>query len=394
MSKAGRLRMMWDSSLNADDLVNEYYDNVYGKEAGKKICEYHDLLESSIKDFVKKNNKKLFDMDELGVSKIDRVTKLEAFYPKVRAQARTILNDALAKAPAGKCKKMVQFESDNFKAVELTLDAMQAYEKVKNNASMENVVAFKNAVDAREAFLNANKGSMAVSLGSIRRSDNDYHLPVTKKMADYFLSTKGKRMELECPMVSQPPVIDGKLNDACWKNAVKIGNFLKKDDAAKVNFNSTVMLARDKDNFYIALECDDPEASNLLEAVSRRDGAIWEDNEIELFFDLKRNGKEVYHFLFNSAGFQADLKHLAGKSDIKWDGEWVVKTSKDKDKWFAEVKIPYSTLSKTPLKGDIWRINICRVRKTKAGGKGEYSQVTPTFGNFMNPDKFANLIIR
>jgi hypothetical protein len=387
-------KAMWNSSLNADDLINEYYDKVYGKEAGEKIREYHELLESSIKDFVANNNKKLFDMNELGVLKISKVEVFEALYPKVRENGRSILSDALAKAPEGKCKQRVQLESDNFVAVELTLDAVQAYDKVKDQSSLENAVAFKKAVDAREVFFKANENSMALSMESIRRSDTGCRLPVTEEMADDLLSTQGKRREFACLLTDKPPVVDGKLSDECWQNAEKIVDFRQKDYAEKVRFNSTAMITRDKDSIYLAVECDDLEANNLLESVSKRDGNVWDDNEIELFFDLKRDGKKVYQLIFNSAGVQADLKYLDGKSDLGWNGKWTVKTSKGKNKWFAEVEIPYAMFSKKPYAGDIWRINVCRVRKTAKGSNTEYSQVTPTFGNFMKPEKFANLILK
>lgn len=386
-------KTMWDTTLDIEQLLDDYYTKCYGKKAGKKIRMFHNLLEEETRKFAERNIDKLSTTDDLGVIKISPKDKIKPYYSNIRKQARDLLNQAVKLAPKSKQKQRAQIVSDNFKLVELTLDALSAYEKVKNNLSLKSAMNFKKAVDKREEFVNDNQNSLTINYEEVRGDDKEFNLPVTTAMADYFLATKGKKRSVDCKATNSTITIDGNLDEAVWKNTATITDFVKKDDAAPAEFQTTTRILRDNDNLYIGLECTDPATDKLLENITSRDGKVWQDNEIELFFDPKRNGKTIYQFIFNSAGTQFDLKRENGKSNKNWNSNWEVKTSKADGKWFAEVKIALKDIA-TPLPGDIWGFNLCRVRKTTDGGKVEYSQITPTFGLFMKPEKFADLIMQ
>jgi hypothetical protein len=388
-------RSLWDTTLDIEQLLDDHYDKCYGVDAGRLIREYHNLIEEEIRKFAESNIRKLSSTDDLGVLKISSPDLIRPYYANIRGAARALLDTAVELAPEGKQRERAKLVSDNFRLVELTLDALDAYEGVKSKLAMDTALRFKKAVDAREEFLEANKESLAISYSSVRGDDGKYNLPVTAKMADYFLSTKAKRRAIDCASVDNEPSLDGNLDDDCWKTAPVAAQFVQKDDASPAEFATVAKVVYDNDCLYIALECAEPSPEKLLHSVTARDGDVWEENEIELFFDPGRDGKVVFQMVFNSGGTQFDMKYADGKGDKGWNGSWRVKTSTGKEKWLAEIAIPYADLGqKKPLAGDIWATNICRVRKTADGGKVEYSQFAPTFGLFNKPEKFADLIFR
>ena len=196
-------------------------------------------------------------------------------------------------------------------------------------------------------------------------------------------------------MCAVAPVIDAKLDDACWKDAETLPNFGQKDLGTPATFVSEAKLLYDDKNLYIGVLCKDPDPAHLLAVETKRDGGVWDENEIELFFDIKRDGKIVHQLLLNSLGTQCDLKHENGKGDMAWNGAWTVKTAVLPDGWSAEIAIPFADLGvAAPTPGDIWRFNLCRVRRNSADAAVEYSAFSPTFGLFNRPDRFADMVFK
>jgi hypothetical protein len=405
-------------TLDTDLLVNDYYDKFYGPEIGARIRAYHELLQSSARNLA--GNTKMTDIGTLAIAGQGMI---EPMYGPIRTQARKMADEALAAAPEGPVRERVRLVSDDFRLAELTLDALNAYKAVDKNASQENALTFKKAVDAREQFLEGQKDSLAISYKEVRQCDESYTLPVRPQVAEHFLTLKGKRKLAECRKTAAAPrqarggpepldvargpehveghgrraapVIDGRLDDACWKDAVALTDFCNKDDGTPAVFASEARILYDSANLYIGIVCKDPDPAHLLAAETARDGKVWEENDVEVFLDSARDGKRIYQFLLNSLGTPCDVKIEDGKQDMAWNGTWTVKTAVLADGWSAEVAIPFADLGVgAPTPGDIWRFNLCRVRRNTGDSKVEYSAFSPTFGLFNRPDRFADLVFK
>jgi len=218
--------------------------------------------------------------------------------------------------------------------------------------------------------------------------------------ADY-LSVR--RPTLECPGIStNEPVIDGRLDESCWKKAGVTTVFLDKDTGAEAAHQTKAYVLHDGKNIYLGIDCSDPHPDMMLATVTNRDGNVWSENEIEVFFDIKRKGTRIRQFCLNSLGTQNDQKIDDGNKDIKWNSAWTAKTRIQSGGWTAELAVPLKDLDATqPLPNDIWGINICRVRRIKPESgdkktetKPEYSCFSPTFGAFLKPERFGDLIFR
>jgi len=97
----------------------------------------------------------------------------------------------------------------------------------------------------------------------------------------------------------------------------------------------------------------------------------------------------------NHLGTVCDMKIENAREDPSWNSAWIVKTSRQGGGWSAEIAIPWADMgADVPIPGDLWRFNICRVRRSSADQAVEYSAYSPTFGLFNRPDRFADVVFK
>ena len=107
-------------------------------------------------------------------------------------------------------------------------------------------------------------------------------------MPDDFALQPEPLYQHQIPRVSEPPVIDGDLSDACWDDAAYIGDAMwrmynKPRDAKMATY---VWCAYDDDNLYAAFRCETPDVGKLVAQITGHDGYAWRDDSAEIFFDL------------------------------------------------------------------------------------------------------------
>ena len=123
----------------------------------------------------------------------------------------------------------------------------------------------------------------------------------------------------------------------------------KKDTPIEVG--TQVRMLCDKDNFYFAFECEEPETNNLLEAKRKFDEMdLWRDNLVELFFSNDRKSDVLYQIMLGSNGCVTDMRWVVKKHDMKWNSNVEYKSGiVPGKKWIAELRIPRSSMPE--LKG-------------------------------------------
>jgi hypothetical protein len=186
------------------------------------------------------------------------------------------------------------------------------------------------------------------------------------------------------------PVVDGKLDEACWQTLPKVTTFysfystVPVPAASKTDFQ----LAYDDKGVYLAIRLHEPNMDKLKATITDRGSAeLWMDDSAEIYFDPAATAVGFRKFVINSLGTQAGVFQLDGANvDTTWcpDG-WHVATSKDDQGWYAELFFPYSVLGRTPKPGDLWRFAICRFAFT---GKRLFATSAPG-AKFFNPGAFG-----
>ena len=104
------------------------------------------------------------------------------------------------------------------------------------------------------------------------------------------MKTKSKKI-LQIPKTKNPPVIDGKINDTCWKNAAVVTGFLLSTSAGPATEQTKAYLCYDNTNLYIAFKCMESQIGEIKANIKKHDGAVCEDDCIEIFLDTNCDRK-------------------------------------------------------------------------------------------------------
>jgi len=195
------------------------------------------------------------------------------------------------------------------------------------------------------------------------------------------------RLTLAGP-AAEAPVIDGRLDDACWHQAAQTTGFVLNDSREAATEQTTVYVTYDSAHLYVAFECLESQMDEVRATVTERDGPIFKDDVVELFLDPNQDRFTYYQFAVNVRGTRFDLRGDAAGTAPHWDAPWNAATTRGSDRWWAEFAIPFSSLELHVGKtGDTWGINFAREQKPK----GELSVWSYTGGAFGRPDRFGQL---
>ena len=152
-----------------------------------------------------------------------------------------------------------------------------------------------------------------------------------------------------------PPTIDGTLDDSCWQQAVRVGDFKVAELETTVPDNTSVYLGFDDQALYIGFHCDQDAASRIANQ-TRRDGSFEYEDHVAVYLDTYHDHRRSYCFAVNPLGTQRDEK----QGDLGWDGEWVAAVRGEVSAWKVEIKIPYDMLDMPQTAKQIWGLNLVR----------------------------------
>jgi len=116
-----------------------------------------------------------------------------------------------------------------------------------------------------------------------------------------------------------------------------------------------VTIDSDQNNLNLTFKCYDKDTTNLISNINTRDGAVWNDDSIEIFI---MPNKTYYHFAVNIGNTQMDEK----VTDASYDAYWISKVKKEKNLWILNVSIPYVSMGvnkNNPIKNNL-KINFGR----------------------------------
>jgi hypothetical protein len=145
---------------------------------------------------------------------------------------------------------------------------------------------------------------------------------------------------------AQPPVLDGRDDEAVWKSAPIIDQFLqaKPSEGAPARLRTEARMLYDSHNLYVFVRAFDSHPDSIVSLLSRRDEQTASD-EIILLLDPYHDRRTGYEFVVNPAGVKSDYAiYNDGNEDVAWDGVWDAATAIDSLGWTAEYRIPLSQL--------------------------------------------------
>jgi hypothetical protein len=156
------------------------------------------------------------------------------------------------------------------------------------------------------------------------------------------------------------PVIDGKLQDACWATAVRGRNFRLYTTGAETETRTDFAFSYDKDNLYFASWCyQDWKEVDAVPSSTQNGAPVFNDNYVELFLNPDKDTVGTYQLAFSKGGGYV----AQGSDNVRWQPAGMkCATAQEDDRWTLEVAIPWKALGWNPVQMRLLRTNVVRNR--------------------------------
>jgi len=179
--------------------------------------------------------------------------------------------------------------------------------------------------------------------------------------------------------VESPPVVDGRLDEEVWRQASALTDFIQRipRDGAPASEPTEVRILFDDQAIYVGVWLWDSNPSGIVQGEAIRDTRLDESDAVILVFDTYHDRQNGFVFGTNPSGIEYDGQvanegagggfgggrqqgGAGGGFNLNWDGSWDVATSRDDRGWYAEFRIPFSTLRYGTGEDPTWGLNVLR----------------------------------
>jgi hypothetical protein len=201
---------------------------------------------------------------------------------------------------------------------------------------------------------------------------------------------------------SRAPMIDGRLDDACWQNQAPLDRFTRNDyESTPAKKQTKAYLSYDDKNLYVAARCEEPKMATIIaDQRPRDDERAGDDDCIEVF--VAPQAGRYHHFVLTAANALLDRKcdyeiertgyapggFFSFTADRSWNCRGIkTATYKGEKYWSVEMAIPLSQIGGRTANGARWRLNIARSEKQHR----KLSTFTPLFESLHQPEAFSLL---
>ena len=175
--------------------------------------------------------------------------------------------------------------------------------------------------------------------------------PLNDASADYFKKAAAVELwQADAGTLKEDEkiTIDGVCNEKAWDDAPFIALIpLGRDDAEVLTF---VKMLHDRENLYFLFDCGEPLTDNMFRTQRPFDDPnMWADNSVEIHLDPTGTRKEDYQLMIDTFGGLTDLcvTNRPLKHDYTWNsGAQTAVTVVPGKGWLAEVSIPLKSLPK------------------------------------------------
>ena len=186
--------------------------------------------------------------------------------------------------------------------------------------------------------------------------------------------------------VDQPPSVDGDLDEEAWRAATPLDGFTQREpqDGDPATESTEVRILQDSEAVYVGVWLFDSRPDAIVPGESIRDYDLNQSDAVLVILDTFRDEQNAFVFGTNPAGIEYDgqvadagqggggffggggagnrrqQSGSGGGFNLNWDGSWTVATTRDGRGWYAEFRIPFSTLRYGGAEVQTWGLNIAR----------------------------------
>ena len=162
-------------------------------------------------------------------------------------------------------------------------------------------------------------------------------------------------------LTTPKPVIDGILDDTCWKTGIWAGDFTQfiPTEGGKPSQPTFVKILYDDKNIYVAIKAVDREPEKIIRKAGRRDELI--GDVVGINFDSYHDHRTGFEFDMSAAGQKLDLVLTNPMLwDLNWNAVWQGKVARNDSAWTTEMEIPLSQLRFSNATEQVWGLHVWR----------------------------------
>ncbi|MBT3268567.1 carbohydrate binding family 9 domain-containing protein [Candidatus Poribacteria bacterium] len=158
--------------------------------------------------------------------------------------------------------------------------------------------------------------------------------------------------------------IDGRFDETSWSATQGVEDFVQQEpnEGEPISDPTRVRVMYDDENLYIGFECWDAEPDRIVANEMRRDGALWQNDNVYITLDTYGAKREGYFFRTNPLGAQEDMAIAKDGDDLNgdWDCIWETGAYIHDEGWNVEIAIPFSQLRFLEADEMTWGVNFGR----------------------------------
>src|SRR5688572_17090230 len=189
-------------------------------------------------------------------------------------------------------------------------------------------------------------------------------------------------------VVDTAPVIDGKLDDIVWRDVEPLSGFVQRElrEGEPISERTEIRIVTDREALYVGAWLFDRDIAGIVPGEKVRDVTLTNSDYVGIILDTYLDRQNGFVFATTPAGIEYDGQVIkegegggitqAGMSRAQsgsmggfnrnWDGSWTVATSVDSLGWYAEFRIPFSTLRYGGDATQSWGLNLVRAIRRKS----------------------------
>jgi len=170
--------------------------------------------------------------------------------------------------------------------------------------------------------------------------------------------------KIQALRIESPIKLDGILDEEAWAKASHISNFTQRElvENAPATERTEVAVAYSGQDLYIGVWCFDSQPDQIVAQKMKWDFDTGTDDNFEIVIDTYGDRRNAYFFAVNPNASQADslIRDNGRNTNSDWNGVWHAAATKTDKGWFAEIRIPFSTLKFSAAAAPAWGINFER----------------------------------
>ena len=162
---------------------------------------------------------------------------------------------------------------------------------------------------------------------------------------------QGSGKQFDVVYTSNPPVLDGRIDDEAWTAATLIDDMHEVDpiEFAPAKEQVRVWVLYDVDNLYVAVEVVMQDVNDITAFRLAQGSDIQQEDRFKVVIDPYNNQRSGYDFRINPNGVREEgLFGLLNRPNTDWNGIWDGRAQMTDTGWTAEMAIPFKTLNFDP----------------------------------------------